>query len=304
MTFLVQCYFPFRDELVVQNGLIFKGDRFIVPEGVRRDFIDRIHETHFGIQGCLRRVREFIYWPNMNADIENFIQRCEICSARRPDQPKEPMISHEIPKRPWERVCCSLFEFDGKDYLICADYFSDFFEIDRQHDKTGKEVIGKMKAQMTRHGIPDVIVTDNGPPFNSGEFRDFAEKIRVQAYDIISSLPQSNGRVENGVKIVKNLMRKCVLDKKDPFLALLDWRNTPSETIGLSAVERLFGRKTRTRLTLTAKHLQNQDSGKVTRKLVDRKIKESSYYNRGAREMAKLHEGDTVRIRPFGTEKT
>lgn len=98
-------------------------------------------------------------------------------------------------------------------------------------------------------------------------------------------------------------MRKCVLDKKDPFLALLDWRNTSSETIVLSAVERLFRRKTRTRLTFTAKHLQNQDSGKVTRKLVDRKIKKSSYYNRGAREMSKLHEEDTVRIRPFGREK-
>lgn len=61
-------------------------------------------------------------------------------------------------------------------------------------------------------------------------------------------------------------------------------------------------RKTRTRLTFTAKHLQNQDSGKVTRKLVDRKIKKSSYYNRGAREMSKLHEEDTVRIRPFGVQ--
>lgn len=35
---------------------------------------------------------------------------------------------------------------------------------DRLHGKTGKEVIGKMKAQIARHGIPDVIVTDNGPP--------------------------------------------------------------------------------------------------------------------------------------------
>lgn len=40
---------------------------------------------------------KFVYWPNMNADKENFIRRCEICSAYRPDQPKEPMISHEIP---------------------------------------------------------------------------------------------------------------------------------------------------------------------------------------------------------------
>lgn len=161
-----------------------------------------------------------------------------------------------------------------------------------------------MKAQIARHGIPDVIVTDNGPPFNSGEFRDFAENYEFGHRTSSPRYFQSNGKVENAVKIVKNLMHKCVLDKKDPFLALLDWRNTPSETIGLSAVERLFGRNTRTRLTLTAKHLQNQDSGKVNRKLVDRKIKKSSYYNRGAREMSKLHEGDTVRIRPFGREKT
>lgn len=209
--------------------------------------------------------------------------------------------------RPWERVGCDLFEFDGKDYLICADYFSDFFEVDRLHGRAGKEVIGKMKAQIARHGIPDVIVTDNGPPFNSGEFRDFAANYESEHLVITTPsprYPQSNGKVENAVKIVKNLMRKCVLDQNDPFLALLEWRNTPSETIGLSAVERLFGRKTRTRLNLTAKHLQNQDSGKVTRKQVDRKIKESSYYNRGAREKSKLHEGDTVRIRPFGREKT
>lgn len=172
----------------------------------------------------------------MNADIENFIQHCEICSACRPDQPEVPMISHEIHKRPGERVDCDLFEFDGKDYLICADYFLDFFEIDRLHGKTGKEVIGKMKAQIARHGIPDVIVTDNGPPFNSGEFRDFAEKYEFEHRTSSPCYPQSNGKVENAVKIVKNLMRKCVLDKKDPFLALLDWRNTPSWTFGCRTI--------------------------------------------------------------------
>lgn len=70
-----------------------------------------------------------MYWPNMNADRDNFIQRCEICCACRTDQPKEPMVLHEIPKRPWERFGCGLFEFDLKEYLICAEY-SDFFDID------------------------------------------------------------------------------------------------------------------------------------------------------------------------------
>ena len=70
------------------------------------------------------------------------------------------MISHNITKRHWERVGWELIEFDGNDHLICADYFSDFFEVDRLHAKTRKEVIGKMKAQIARHGNPNVI-TDN-----------------------------------------------------------------------------------------------------------------------------------------------
>ncbi|XP_062576513.1 uncharacterized protein K02A2.6-like [Saccostrea cucullata] len=300
----VQCYFPFRDELVIQDGLVFKGERVVIPDRVRRDIIERVHETHIGIQGCLRRARETVYWPNMNNDIENYIQCCEICSSCQPDQPKEPMISHNIPKRAWEKVGCDLFEFDGNDYLICADYFSDFFEIDRLHGKTGKEVITKMKAQIARHGIPDVIISDNGPPFNSREFQDFAEKYEFEHRTSSPRYPQSNGKAENAVKIAKALMRKCVLDKKDPFLALLDWRNTPSETIGLSAAERLFGRRTRTRLTLSSKQLKTHNSSGISRKLYKRKGKEASYYNCGTKELQKLHAGDTVRIRPFGREKS
>lgn len=74
-----------------------------------------------------------------------------------------------------------------------------------------------MKAQIARHGIPDAIVTDNGPPFNSGEFRDFVENYEFEHRTSSPRYPQSNGNVENAVKIVKNLMRKCVHDKKDPF---------------------------------------------------------------------------------------
>ena len=56
----VQCYIPFRDELVIQNGLIFKGEKEVIPDGVRRDIIERVHESHIRIQGCLRRARETV----------------------------------------------------------------------------------------------------------------------------------------------------------------------------------------------------------------------------------------------------
>lgn len=134
-----------------------------------------------------------MYWPNMSTrhtDIENFLQRCQICRACHLDQSKEPMISHDIPTRPWARVGCNLFEFNGNDYLICADYFSDFFEVDRIHGKTGKKVISKLKAQIVRQDIPDVIMTDNSPPFNSGEIMDFADKFEFKHRTSSQHYPQ------------------------------------------------------------------------------------------------------------------
>lgn len=107
------------------------------------------------------------------------------------------MILYEIFKRLWERVGCDLFEFDGKYYLICVDYFLDFFKIDRLYGKIGKEVIGKMNVQIVCYGILDVIVIDNGFLFNSVEFRDFVEKYEFEYRILFFCYFQLNGKVEN-----------------------------------------------------------------------------------------------------------
>lgn len=48
-------YFPFREELTLQNGLIFKRERLIIPTALRDSMLTKLHSTHIGIQGCLRR---------------------------------------------------------------------------------------------------------------------------------------------------------------------------------------------------------------------------------------------------------
>ena len=74
----VKDYFTFRDELSVQNGLIFKGDRLVVPQAIRPEMIRRIHSSHLGIQSCLRRAREAVYWPLMNGDVTAHISACSM----------------------------------------------------------------------------------------------------------------------------------------------------------------------------------------------------------------------------------
>ena len=53
-------YFTFRDELSIQNGLIFKGERLVIPFGARSHLKARIHASHIGVQGCLRRARDSV----------------------------------------------------------------------------------------------------------------------------------------------------------------------------------------------------------------------------------------------------
>jgi predicted Fe-S protein YdhL (DUF1289 family) len=149
----------------MQNGVIFKGERAVIPQALRMDIMNRIHSSHIGIEGCLRRARESVYWPRMNAEVRDFIQKCETCRTFDNHQSKEPLKPHEVPARPWAKIGLDLFSFDGRTYLIATDYYSNFFEIDQLDSTTSKDVIRKLRAQFVRHGIPDTCISDNGPQF-------------------------------------------------------------------------------------------------------------------------------------------
>ena len=119
-----------RDELSTQRDLIFKVERDVIPKSRRKDMVERVHSSHLGVNGCVGRARECIYWPRMNGEIKDFVQRCETCRSLEGDQPKETLKSHDIPERPCAKVGADLFHLEGKMYLVTVDYFSSFWEID------------------------------------------------------------------------------------------------------------------------------------------------------------------------------
>ena len=92
-----------QDELTLQDGLIFKANAVVIPKNLRADMKVRIHSSHLGTESCLRRARECIYWPGMSAEIKQYISACETCREfDTTSQPKESLMSHEVPSRPWE----------------------------------------------------------------------------------------------------------------------------------------------------------------------------------------------------------
>ena len=247
-----------------------------------------------------------VYWPGMNKDIEDYISTCSVCKTYQTDQQKEPMISREISSRPWEKVGCDLFYFDDKYYLVCLDYYSDYFEVDRILGKKGKEVISRIETRFARHGIPDQLTSDNGPPFSWREFQEFA--LTYEFEHLTSSLryPQSNGKVANAVKMAQNIMKKARLAETDPNLSLLDYRNTPTEGLESSPAQRLFGQRTKTLVPTSSRLLVPESVHGVPHKLRESKAKQAYYYDRTAKELDRLKPGDVARVklRPDSREWT
>ena len=128
--------------------------------------------------------------------------------------------------------------------------------MDRLH-KNGTDTIPKLKAHFARH-MGSTFFSDNGPPFNSHQFPQFAEDFDFMMTTSSPHYPQSKRKAENAVKQAKRLLIKCATERSDPLLALLEQRNIPEKGLDSSPVQRLFGGRTRTLLSISPSPVQPQ----------------------------------------------
>ncbi|KAF2887888.1 hypothetical protein ILUMI_18284 [Ignelater luminosus] len=148
---------------------------------------------------------------------------CHICITHRKNNPREPLIPHDIPNRPWKKVACNLFNIGRDAYLLVVHYYSKYIEIAKLEDSTS-------------------IISDNGPQFTSRLFKKFSQEWEFQHITSSPLYPQSNGLVERNVQIVKNLLIKAKQANRDMYLVLFHYRNSPIEGINLSPAQLLMGR--------------------------------------------------------------
>ena len=84
-------YWPYRDELATQNGIIYTGTRVIIPTNMKRDLVVRAHASHLGIQSTINKAREIMFWPRMNHELTDAVQRCPTCQEAQPANCREPL---------------------------------------------------------------------------------------------------------------------------------------------------------------------------------------------------------------------
>ena len=297
----VRCYYPFRDEMAVHDGIVYRGERVVIPVGQRKTLKERVHSSHLGIDGCLRRAREAMFWPGMVQEIRDYISACQVCRKYEAVNPKEPLMSHEVSDRPWTRIGTHLFSHKGTNYLITVDYYSNFWEIDKLTSTESMEVIGKLKLHFSRYGIPDCIVSDNGPQYTSQEFARMCKALDITHVTSSPGNSKANGKAESAVKTAKRILTKCQETGSDVYLAILDLRNTPTQGILSSPVQRMMSRKTKTLLPTTSESLKPAvvDPQHTRRDMKLNQKKQAEYYNKHSRSLPALDEEDKVRLKPF-----
>ena len=107
----------------------------------------------------------------MSKDLKDYISKCDICLSRQSVPGREPILQHDIIECPWAKIGVDLCELNGRILLVVCDYHSNLIEIDNINKATSQTVSKSLKGMFSRHGAPDIVISDNGPQFSSVEFK-------------------------------------------------------------------------------------------------------------------------------------
>ncbi|KAK7096462.1 hypothetical protein V1264_005758 [Littorina saxatilis] len=167
-------------------------------------------------------------------------------------------------------------------YLLAVDYYSRWIEIAHLTQTTSSAIIQHLKSIFGRQGIPEVVISDNGPQYSSREFAKFGETYGFTHITSSPHYPKGNGEAERAVQTVKHLLRKA----EDPYSAMLNYRATPLQQ-GYSPAELLNGRKLRTTIPTMSSHIPNHpDVDKFKEKDHQLKMKQKAYFDKRHRVKA------------------
>ncbi|XP_044755743.1 uncharacterized protein K02A2.6-like [Coccinella septempunctata] len=292
----VKQYYNYKDQLHVIDGIVFKLNSIVIPQSMRNEMLRHMHEGHLGIVNTKNFVRGIIFWPCMNSEIENYIQNCQSCLKFRKNNTAQPLMPHEIPDIPWQKVGADIFQFESKYYIIIVDYYSEYFEIAPINSFNSQTVITQFKSIFCRHGIPIQLISDNGPPFNSIEFKRFCEKWNIKHVTSSPHYPKSNGLAERTIGTVKNIFRKCKDSGSDVYLGLLNFRNTPKADGIASPAKLLMSRNLRCLIPSSTSSLRPSvvPYAGERQKIVNRQERVKHYHDRKAKYLPKVEVGENI----------
>ncbi|CAB4030550.1 PREDICTED: uncharacterized protein K02A2.6-like [Paramuricea clavata] len=196
---VVQSFKSIKDELTVtSHGVILRGTRIVIPKSLQQRAIDIAHEAHLGVEKTKSLVREKIWFPKMDTMVKNTIERCVPCQAVGRANAPEPIAATNMPKHPWRVLHVDFYgPLPSNDYLLVViDRYSRFPDVEIVRCTKASVVIPKLDKIFAVHRIPEVLKSDNGPPFNGDEYKQYLKSLGIKPEFSTPLWPQGNAQVE------------------------------------------------------------------------------------------------------------
>ena len=191
----------------MEGDCVLRGTRIVVPPPARESLLHDLHEGHPGMSRMKELARSFMWWPNIDADIEHQVQQCDSCQRTRPAPSRAPLHPWEMPRSAWERIHVDYTgPLDGQMLLIVVDAYSKWLDVSCGSSCTSARTISDLKKMFSTHGVPCMLVSDNGPAFSSEEFRQFCVSNGIRHVKVAAYHPSSNGLAERAVRTVKGAL--------------------------------------------------------------------------------------------------
>ncbi|KAF7256113.1 hypothetical protein EG68_07127 [Paragonimus skrjabini miyazakii] len=95
---IIRPYFKVRDELTIDSGLVFRGERLVIPRAARKLTMQEVHRSHLGVGSCTRCAKNTVYWPGMTSHIKGFVSTCTVCKQYKTRQPNELLRNEHHPQ--------------------------------------------------------------------------------------------------------------------------------------------------------------------------------------------------------------
>ncbi|XP_054257058.1 uncharacterized protein K02A2.6-like [Macrosteles quadrilineatus] len=245
-----------NNDLSLHKGCIFRGSRVVIPNTLQKEVLKELHIGHLGMSKMKAMARSYVYWKNLDNDIENLVNNCDKCKQKRNEPSKLNHHPWEEPTAPWHR---SHLDFcgpvNGNYFFIIIDAHTKWLEVIHTKNTSSDWCIRNLSHLFPTFGLPVMIVTDNGSQFTSALFQRFLSNNGICHRTCAPFHPSSNGQAERFVQTVKKSLAAMSEDKGDLQhkidLLVTQLRKAPNST-GLSAYVLMFGRDIRTKLNVMA----------------------------------------------------
>ncbi|XP_018348209.1 PREDICTED: uncharacterized protein K02A2.6-like [Trachymyrmex septentrionalis] len=253
-------------EFSLECDILVRNHMIVIPTTLRKEVLQELHSGHFGMTKMKGLAREHCWWPGITRDIETVVKDCVECNtvANAPKVAEKHVW--ETPTAPFVRWHIDFAHKDNTTFFICVDAFTKWPEVYIVPNMLTEPTIDICKEIFSRFGLPNVVVSDNGPTFTSQLFQQFLRTYGITHKTSAPFHPASNGQAERYVQTIKRALQKMPTGKNlhsSLQTILFQYRTMPHAVTGIPPAELVFNRKIRANLDVMRPNKSEERDDKV-----------------------------------------